>query len=487
MNVLFLNPPFFNHFSRESRSPAVTKSSTIYYPKWLSQAAGVAIKAGHNVDLIDAPAWSVDVKYVKDRIAAKNIEALVVDCSTPSIINDLQVVDQIVDKFTKLPVLMVGRHVSVLPEESLKASRHLKYVALKEYDYIVRDWLEALSSGASMSTVKGLVWKNASGEIERNQPAELILNLDELPFVSEVYKRFLKIEDYYYGFAPHPNITFDTSRGCPYHCTFCAFPQTFSGHRMRYRSASNVADEFDFIKKEFPKVRSITFEDDTYIISKDHVMGIADELIRRGNKIPYNVNQRADLIADLDFFKTLKKSGLRLVIVGFESGDDEVLKHMKKNLNLAKAEEFMELCRKSGILVHGCFMVGNLNETRETMQKTLDLAMKLQPDTAQFFPLMVYPGTEAYQEAKDKGYLITEDWNQWLTDTGLHNAVINLPNLSNEDLVEFCDYARRKYYTHPKYLVRKMGQSLTDFDELKRNWIGFKSLVKYLIKGSYSK
>ena len=487
MNVLFLNPPFFNHFSRESRSPAVAKSSTLYYPKWLAHAAGVAIKNGHNVDMIDAPAWGVDIQYVLDRIENKRIEAIVCDCSTPSIINDLRVVEQINKRFPDLHVLMVGRHVSVLPNETLRQSKTLKYIAIREYEYTVRDWLAAIDCNASLDAVDGLVWKNTKGEIIKNKERALITNLDELPFVSEVYKRFLKIEDYYYGFAPYPNVTFDTSRGCPYHCTFCAFPQTFSGHTMRYRSASNVADEFDFIKREFPQVKSITFEDDTYIVNKQHVLDIADELIKRGNKIPYNVNQRADLVADLDFFKTLKKSGLRLVVIGFESGDDEVLKHMKKNLNLEKAQQFMNQCRKAKILVHGCFMVGNLNETPETMQKTLKLALKLRPDTAQFFPLMVYPGTEAYQEAKEKGYLITEDWTQWLTETGLHNTVINLPNVTNEQLVAFCDYARRKYYLNPPYLWHKAIQSISNPEELKRNWIGFQSLLKNLFKGSYQK
>lgn len=487
MNVLFLNPPFLDHFSRESRSPAVTKSGTLYFPKWLSYAAGIALHHGYQVDFLDAPAKCVKVPYVLDRIEAKQIEALVCDCSTPSIVNDLDVVDKIADRFPKLPMLMVGRHVSVFPEETLRSSRSLRYVAVREYDYIVRDWLDALRDGAPMENVAGLVWKNDEGDIITNRPAAPVTDLDAIPFVSEVYKRYLDIRDYYYGFAPYPNVTIDSSRGCPFHCTFCSFPQSFSGHKMRYRSAANVADEFDFIRREWPDVKSITFEDDTFVVSKQHALDIADELIRRGNKIPYNVNQRADLVADLDFFKRMKQSGLRMVIVGFESGDDGLLKDMKKSLNLEKAVDFMNLCRKAKILVHGCFMVGFLEETQETMQKTLDLAMKLQPDTAQFFPLMLYPGTEAFRQAKERGYLITEDWSQWLTPDGLHNTVINLPNLTSEDLVRFCDYARKKYYTNPSYLVRKAWQSLLSPDELIRNLKGFKSLSKYLFKGTFQK
>jgi anaerobic magnesium-protoporphyrin IX monomethyl ester cyclase len=146
----------------------------------------------------------------------------------------------------------------------------------------------------------------------------------------------------------------------------------------------------------------------------------------------------------------------------------------------------MNNCKKSGIMVHGCFMVGNLNETTQTLEKTLDLALALEPDTAQFFPIMVYPGTAAYDEAKQKGYLASENFGDWLTNDGLHNSTINLPNMTHRDLVEFCDKARRKFYLRPSYLLKKSFQSLRDFDEFKRNVKGFRKLSKFLIKGSFT-
>src|ERR1700733_15059421 len=126
MDVLFLNPPFHPRFSREQRSPAVTKSGTLYYPKWLAHAAGVAIKSGHNVDFVDAPAAGYSVQTIIDRIAAKNIDALVCDTSTPSILNDVNVIESLVAARPKLHVLMVGRHVSSLPKETLAMSAALE-------------------------------------------------------------------------------------------------------------------------------------------------------------------------------------------------------------------------------------------------------------------------------------------------------------------------------------------------------------------------
>ena len=258
MRVLFLNPPFHPRFSREQRSPAVTKSGTLYYPKWLATAAGVAIKNGHDVDLLDAPAAGYSAQAVIDRIHSKNIEAVVCDTSTPSILNDVSMIESLVSAKPSLHVLLVGRHVSSLPAQTLELSPTLEAVALREYEYTVRDWLEAKACGADLGSVDGLVWRQPStGEIVHNRPRAAIENLDELPFVTEVYKRFLHIPDYFYGHSLWPLVVFDTSRGCPYHCSFCVYPQTFSGHKMRYRTVSNVADEFEFVSREMPEVKTV--------------------------------------------------------------------------------------------------------------------------------------------------------------------------------------------------------------------------------------
>ena len=264
MRVLFLNPPFHARFSREQRSPAVTKSGTLYYPKWLSHAAGVAIKNGHTVDLVDAPAAGFSVKAIVDRIEAKNIDAVVCDTSTPSIINDTAVLDALKVARPALHTLMVGRHVSSLPRETLDSCSSLEAVAVREYEYTVRDWLAAKDCGASLASVDGLVWRSPSREIVTNKPRMAIHNLDELPFVTEVYKRFLHTPDYFYGHSLWPLVVFDTSRGCPYHCSFCVYPQTFSGHIMRYRSAANVADEFEYVARELPHIKTVMLEDDTF-------------------------------------------------------------------------------------------------------------------------------------------------------------------------------------------------------------------------------
>jgi anaerobic magnesium-protoporphyrin IX monomethyl ester cyclase len=491
MRVLFLNPPFHPRYSREQRSPAVTKSGTLYYPKWLATAAGVAIRNGHQVDLVDAPASGATVRAIIDRIEAKDINAVVCDTSTPSILNDIQVVESLVAARPSLHILLVGRHVSALPAETLNSSPALRAVAVREYEYTVRDWLAALDCGADLSSVDGLVWRRRDGEIVTNKQRAAIENLDELPFVTEVYKRFLHTPDYFYGHSLWPLVVFDTSRGCPYHCSFCVYPQTFSGHVMRFRSVANVADEFEFVAREMPEIKTLMLEDDTFIVSKPRTLELANELIHRGNKLPFDANCRADIGADVEFLKVVHRAGARLFCVGFESGDVDVIHGMHKNNDDRRdskyhdeAFRFVRRCQEAGIMVHGCFMVGNLNETPASMEKTLQFAKKLRPDTAQFFPIMVYPGTAAYREAKKRDYIQIETWDAWLTKDGLHNSVVTLPNITHEQLVSFCDRARRKFYLDPAYIGYKLKQSLKDRRELQRNLKGFLTLSKYLVRGS---
>ena len=223
-------------------------------------------------------------------------------------------------------------------------------------------------------------------------------DLDALPFVSAVYKRHLNYRNYFYAHSRYPIVVTITGRGCPHQCIYCVYPQTFSGHRLRYRSIGNVVDEIAYILKEFPDVREIMFEDDTLTLNKQRCIAFAEEILRRNLKFTWSANSRAEV--DLETMKLLKRAGARLFCVGIESGDQATLDRMRKNLRIERIRQFFRDARQAGILIHGCFLVGLPGETRDTMNQTLSLAKELNPDTAQFFPLMVYPGTEAYRWAQ---------------------------------------------------------------------------------------
>lgn len=481
MKILMLNPPFHYKYSRGSRSPAKTHSGTIYYPMMLASATGVLEDNGFDVKLVDAPASGQTMRDIEKLVRKFQPDLTVVDTSTPSITNDVNVGEKI-KKISGSFVVLVGPHVSSMPEDTLKRG-NIDAVARMEYDHTVLGLANALKNKTSLKKVDGLSFKK-SGKIIHNKQREFIQNLDELPFVSRIYKKHLNPRDYFFSAAEYPMVMIMSGRGCPFRCFFCNWPQVFYGRKYRLRSAENVVEEFEWITKNLPEVKEIGIEDDTFSANLERVKEICKLLMDKGlnKKIKWWANTRVNL--DLESMKLMKKAGCRLIIPGYESGVQEILNSARKGITLEQSKKFTENAKKAGLLVHGCFMVGLPGETKETIRKTVEFAKELNPDTAQFFPLIPYPGTEAYEWAKENGYLDVKDFSDWVTKEGLHNTVLNLPNLSSEELVKYCDWARREYYLRPGYLLYKLKQTLFHPQEAKRTFKSFKTFVKYLIRGS---
>jgi radical SAM superfamily enzyme YgiQ (UPF0313 family) len=483
MRIVALNPPFLPKYSRESRSPAVAKSGTLYYPMWLAYATGYLEKNGHEVLLIDAPAAGLDFKQVSEKVAAFKPDIAILDTSTPSIYSDVDVGVQLKASINNLFVVLVGVHVSALPEETLGLNAAIDAVAFGEYDATLVELASALEKNrktdAVLSSVKGIAFRSSEGTVVRNEHRAYIENLDDIPFVSSVYKKFLDISPYFYGHSRHPIIVIVTGRGCPFKCTYCVVPQTLQGHRYRKRSIQSIVEEFRYIKDNFLDVKEIMIEDDTLTADKNRCREFSQALIdAKLTTIPWSANSRAEV--DYETMRLMKKAGCRLFCVGFESGEQQILDNIQKSLTLDKVHRFVKDAKKANVMVHGCFMVGNRGETKETLEKTLTLAKKLSPDTAQFYPIMVYPGTSDYTWFEQKGWIVTRDFRKWLTDDGLHSSVVSNPELTYEYLVDFCNRARREFYLRPSYMVSKGLQMLTNPSEAKRIIMGGKSIFKYL-------
>lgn len=457
MKILLINPPFkseYGKFSREQRSPAITKGGTFYYPMWLCYATGVLEDDGFEVGLIDAPASRMTREDLENRVRDFGPRMIVIDTSTPSINNDVDIADKLKD-LTGAFTVLVGTHPSALVEETMALSDRIDALARREYEYTLRDLARLLDRSpdgpdeTGLAGIEGLSYR-LDGVIRHNPDRPYIENLDELPFLSRVYKKHLNVRDYFYTICQYPQAAIFSGRGCPHRCVYCVYPQVMHGRRYRRRSVANLIEEFKFIERELPEVREIFIEDDTFTIDKKRVLEFSKAYLEAGLKISFVANSRADV--DLETLKALKACRCRLLCVGFESGEQEVLDAMHKNLKVDKALRFARDAREAGLLVHGCFMVGNPGESRTSLQTTLDYARNLKPDTAQFFPIMVYPGTEAYDWARENGYLLTEDFSEWNTPEGLHNCTVSRPGLTDEDLVAFCDQARQEFYLRPGYI-----------------------------------
>ena len=488
MKIWTLNPPYFPKYSRPQRSPAVTKSGTIYFPIWMASCTGVLEAQGHEMMFTDAPARGYDLPSVLKMGQAFNPRLIVMDTSTPSILNDIKVSEQIKNVLPETFIIMVGPHVSALPEETLQSTAAVDAVARQEYEYTIRELAEKLEQNKDhapendiLEGIQGLSYiKN--GQVVHNPDRPLISDLDELPWVSKVYKKYLHIEDYFNPNALFPMVTINNSRGCPFRCSFCVYPQTFTGRKFRFRSIDDILNEVEYVIAEFPGMKSIFFEDDTMTANKKRCIEFADAIIERGIKIAWTANSRIEL--DYETMVKLKASGCHQLCVGFESGDQEVLDTMSKGTKKERMFQFMEDAKKAGILIHGCFIIGFPGETIESVNKTIDLALKLNPDTIQVYPVMVYPGTEAYDEYKKKGWLTAKDYSGWLTPTGLHNCVVRNEHLTSEELVRLCDTARRKFYLRPTYLAAKLKQVASDPSEVVRKAKAGRTFLKHLILGS---
>ncbi|HEY9069913.1 MAG TPA: radical SAM protein [Candidatus Ozemobacteraceae bacterium] len=462
LRVALVNPPFLPDFSRGQRSPAVTRSGTLYYPMWLAYATAHAMRLGHEVSLIDAVSLDLSADETLDRLRAFAPHLVLVEATTPSIENDLSFAARAKEACKPTSVFVCGTHVSALPDECLRLQPSLDGALVGEYEIPLEQVLTALSECQALTAGEGV---HLPGEPAAPR-TRYFTDLDARPFVSEVYHRFLPINRYFNPNAHHPMVSILSGRGCPYRCTFCVFPQTLTGHEYRKRSVDSLVAEFRWIADHMPQVRGVFIEDDTFTADRNRVAEFCTVL--RGLHLPlsWTVNARADV--DLDTLRAMKSAGLRGVCVGFESGSQELLNRIRKGTQLDRAERFAIDAKTAGIKVHGCFMVGLPGETRVTLQQTLQFALRLPLDSAQFYPLMVYPGTEAYDWANANEMLTVKRWRDWLSPEGLHQCVVRSTELTSGQLVRFCNHARRRFYLRRSYLRDLAVRILFDAEERHR-------------------
>jgi len=473
MKTLVINEPFIENFCRTQRWAAKTRGRVLRAPDWLAYATAVLEQSKEDVELYDFPAQSWGKDKLKKLVEKKQPDFVVLDSTTPSIYSDIECA-KICKEVSDCKVIMVGPHASALPEENLKESEgNVDVIAIGEYDYTVRD---IILNHKNMNKVDGVCFNN-NGKITRTKPRELIKNLDEIPFPAWHHLDLMK---YYSSSKLHPHVDMISGRGCPNRCTFCLWPQVMHGRKYRVRSIKNVVDEMEYDLEILPQLKrgEFFFEDDTLTIDKNRTIELCKEIIKRKLDITWSADSRASNY-DLEMFKMMKKSGCRELCVGFESGDQRILNGMKKGLTLEQSKNFMKVARKTGIKVHGCFVLGMPGETRQTIKKTIDFAMSLKLDTLQFSAAVPFPGTEYYNYCVDNKLLKTKSWDAWLED-GEQSGVIDYPGLSKEEVNEAVDKALKKFYFRPNYMIKFLLDT-RDIHDLNRKLRSAKNFISYLL------
>ena len=455
MKTLFLQPPSFDGFDggAGSRYQAKREIKSFWFPTWLAQPA--ALVEGSR--LIDAPPSRTSLATVV--ADARDRELCIIHTSTPSFASDVRVAQALKDANPALKIGMVGAKVAVQPQESLLQGAPIDFVARNEFDFTIKE----IAEGRDFSAVDGISYRNSEGVIVHNKDRAILEDMDSLPFVTEVYKRDLRIEDYFIGYLMHPYVSMYTGRGCKSRCTFCLWPQTVGGHNYRVRSPGHVAEEIRLIQKYFPQTKEIFFDDDTFTDNLPRAEAIARELGKLG--VTWSCNAKANV--PYETLKVLKDNGLRLLLVGYESGNQQILYNIKKGMRIEVAKKFTKDCHALGIKIHGTFILGLPGESKETIEETIRFATEINPHTMQVSLAAPYPGTFLHKQALENGWL-DESNAELIDDHGVQIAPLHYPHLSHTEIFDSVETFYRRFYFRAPKIASIVGEMVRSPQMMKR-------------------
>jgi len=452
VRTLFLHPPSYHGFDggAGSRYQARREVRSFWYPTWLAQPA--ALVPGSR--LVDAPPDDLTLDDV--RPLARQYDLAVLHTSTPSFAQDVKVAEALKAENPALRVGFVGAHVAVQREQALAASVAIDFVCHGEFDFTIRE----VAEGRPLGEVSGLGYRDGA-RLLATPPRAPIEDMDTLPFVVDVYARDLTVENYYIGYLLHPYVSLYTGRGCRSKCTFCLWPQTVGGQRYRTRSVDHVIEEIALARRRFPQVKEYFFDDDTFTDDLPRAEEIARRLGRLG--VMWSCNAKAN-VPDATL-RVMKDNGLRLLLVGYESGNQTILNNIKKGVRLDGARRFTRAARDLGIKIHGTFIFGLPGETRQTIDETIRFACELDPDTIQVSLAAPYPGTALYDQAVEQGWLVRD---ALVGSDGTQQSPLGYPDLPHTEIFAAVSRFYRRFYFRPGKLVSLAGEMMRDRAIMKR-------------------
>ena len=474
MRVLLLNPPSFEDFDggAGSRYQATREVRSFWYPTWLTYPAGML--PGSRV--LDSPASGLGVRETLE--VAKEYKLFVIYTSTPSLRNDTAFAEAIKRQDPGALVCFVGPHPSVLPAETLALSEAIDFVVRGEFDHVV---VEA-AQGKPLGEIAGISFRR-DGSFVHNPDRPPLTDLDSLPFASGVYKRDLDYREYEIPWIQYPYVSFYTGRGCSSKCVYCLWPQTYSGNRYRTRSPENVIEEVKYVLKNFPEVKEIFFDDDNFAEDQPRAVEIARLLKPLG--ISWGCNSKVNV--RFETLKAMREAGMRVIMVGYETGDQAILNNVRKGTTIEQARAFTKDCKDLGILVHGAFVLGLPGETRQTIERSIKFACEMDPETIQVSLASPYPGTKFYEMGVREGWISPD---ALVGSTGYQGCAVNYPEISSAEIFMAVEKFYKKFYYRPKYVAKVLKKAFSDWAEMKRifrearEFYGFLAKRKESLKGS---
>lgn len=414
-----------------------TEKDYLPYPFFLAYASSLLKENNFDVKLIDAIAEEKSYGRFLADIQKFKPQLLLCETSTVTLKHDLR----LLEKIGRIPIALCGPDVNIRKPSFLKEHKFITYVLTGEYEFILLDLVRHLEENKSLNDVLGLIYRTGA-EVKINPPRPLV-DIDKLPWP---LRQGLPMDRYNDtpGDMPIPSAQMLASRGCPYKCKFCLWPQVmYQSNAYRVRDVIDVVDEMQYLVQEMG-FKSIYFDDDTFNCGRERMLRLCDEIRRRNLNIPWAIMARADLMSK-EILENMRSAGLFAVKYGVESAKQELLDNIGKDMDIKKTEDIIRFTKTLNIRTHLTFTFGLPHETRESISETIDLALRLDPATVQFSIATPFPGTSFFDELKEKGYIISEDWAQY---DGNHKSVVNSDNISKKDLELAIRYAYRQWAIH---------------------------------------
>ncbi|NQT89940.1 MAG: radical SAM protein [Candidatus Omnitrophica bacterium] len=438
MRTLLLNPPWKKEgrlgVRAGSRWPFTSEPEAdglihyIPFPFFLAYSTSLLKREGKQARLIDSIAEGSDEASLIEKIKAYDPGLILIETSTPSFKNDISLIDSIHRSFGNCRIGLCGPHASIFAQEILTEHGFIDYILTGEYEYTLLELIDSLEKGLTLKSVLGLVYRDDS-HIRANSPRPTIDDLDSLPWPERKDVPILNYNDAFCD-LPLPNAQVWSSRGCPFGCSFCLWPQTiYKEHRHRKRSPKDVVDEMEYLIKAFG-FKAVYFDDDVFNIDRDHVLDICSEIMSRGIEIPWAAMARADLM-DRELLEAMQAAGLYAIKYGIESADSRILDLCGKKMDLKKAHSVIKITMELGIKVHLTFCLGLPGETKETLDETRGFIEEIGPDSVQFSFATPFPGTEYFRIMKQNKRLLAQSWEDY--DAG-QRCIIRTDELSADDL-----------------------------------------------------
>src|SRR3989344_992142 len=439
VEAILLNPPEMNQYGKVDTS----KTNILVAPLGILYIAGYIREHNHTVKIIDARLYGNDFTvFFKKTLQEETPRFVGITCATPSIIECLELAEIIKSVNSNIKVVLGGHHPSALPKETI-AYESIDIVIYGEGELAFLNLLE----NEDLKKIKGICYKENS-KIIQNPPQELIENLDLLPWPA--YDLLEDINKYKFTLGG-TTINLITSRGCPYNCSFCS-SRVINKGRYRTRSITGVVDEIEHYIKDFG-IKQFNITDDTFNVVPKRVYDFCSELNKRKLDLNWwSCNARINT-ASYELMKAMKEAKCRFVQFGIESGNQEILNKVDKNVALEQIENAVKATKKAGLEVYGYFMLGLPFETPETARQTIEFAKKLDLDYAQFAVLTPMPGSKIWELTKNKNgiSLLSKNWGDFKR---YGDPIIETPAMTKDELKNFHKLAYKEFYFRPKYLIK---------------------------------